>query len=180
MTDDYPNGLGRLAQTVSDVRRPLSSYVNDGNLWALEGELHLIIDGFGGNPDRLGSEGLVSSFLDEHPGKIAMTKISSPQVYTYRGRIPEDWGVSGFVLIAESHISVHTFPDRGRVNVDIFSCNAFDTGASVKDVKELFLLDSLKVHTMERGPDYSSPEEARNGVIRERSSLAYSAEPADG
>ena len=156
------------------------SYFNDGNLWALEGELHLIIDGLGGDPDRLGSEGLVSSFLDEHPGKISMTKISSPQVYTYRGQIPEDWGVSGFVLIAESHISVHTFPDRGRINVDIFSCNSFDTAASVKEVKELFLLDGLKVRTMERGPDYSSPEEARNGVIRERSSLAYSTEPADG
>ena len=83
--------------------------------------LHLIVDGYGADRKRLQDEGLVHRFLDEYPEKIGMTKMIAPQVYTYRGRVPEDWGISGFVLIAESHISVHTFPDRGYVNIDVFS-----------------------------------------------------------
>jgi S-adenosylmethionine decarboxylase len=84
--------------------------------------MHLTIDGFGGDRERLSSEALVRSLLDRYPGEISMTKISEPHVMRYVGEKADDWGVSGFVLIAESHIAIHTFPDRGYVWVDIFSC----------------------------------------------------------
>jgi S-adenosylmethionine decarboxylase len=32
-------------------------------------------------------------------------------------------GVTGFILLEESHISVHTWPEHGFVALDIFSCN---------------------------------------------------------
>ena len=41
------------------------------------------------------------------------------------------FGISGFVMIAESHISVHTFPDQDYVFIDIFSCRPFDTDAAI-------------------------------------------------
>ena len=87
--------------------------------------MHLAVDGYGADAEKLKDEGLVSRFLDHYPSTIGMTKIIPPQVYTYHGNTPEDWGISGFVLIAESHISVHTFPDRQHVNIDIFSCKDF-------------------------------------------------------
>ncbi|MEM3167027.1 MAG: S-adenosylmethionine decarboxylase, partial [Candidatus Anstonellales archaeon] len=66
------------------------------------------------------------SFLDEMPELIGMTKIMPPYTFSYSGLRPEDWGISGIVLIAESHISVHTFPEKNFVSVDIFSCKDFD------------------------------------------------------
>ena len=48
------------------------------------------------------------------------SKIMPPYVFRYHGEVPEDWGVSGVVLIAESHISIHTFPDKGYLSLDIF------------------------------------------------------------
>lgn len=33
-------------------------------------------------------------------------------------------GVSGFVVIAESHLSVHTWPEHGYAAVDLFTCGA--------------------------------------------------------
>ena len=63
-----------------------------------------------------------------------MTKVTEPAVHTYHGPQPQDWGVSGFVIIAESHISVHTFPDRGHVNVDIFSCKEFDAERAREEI----------------------------------------------
>ena len=79
--------------------------------------MHLTIDGYGGDRELLSSESLVSSLLDRYPGEINMTKITSPLVYRYVGGKPEDWGVSGFVLIAESHIAIHTFPDLSLIHI---------------------------------------------------------------
>ena len=56
-----------------------------------------------------------------------MNKITMPHVFPYSGAVPEDKGITGVVIIAESHISVHTFQERGHVFVDVFSCKDFDT-----------------------------------------------------
>ena len=140
--------------------------------------MHLIVDGYGADRKRLQDEGLVHRFLDEYPGRIGMTKMIAPQVYTYRGRVPEDWGISGFVLIAESHISVHTFPDRGYVNIDVFSCKSFDAAESVRHIEQAFGLTEVRVSTLERGLEHSTPREAYGGMVRER--VALTAGPSVG
>ena len=142
--------------------------------------MHLIVDGHGGDPVKLQDLDLISRFLDEYPAAIGMTKIVPPLVYTYHGKTPEDWGVSGFVLIAESHISVHTFPDRAYVNIDIFSCKAFDGDASLRQVEETFALDRTRVQVLERGEEHATSREAFRGMVRERVSLAPARPPSDG
>lgn len=134
-------------------------------------KLHLVIDGYGAPFEKVSDTDLVYRFLDEYPDAIGMTKIVPPQVYTYQGRTPEDWGVSGFVIIAESHISVHTFPDRQYVNIDIFSCKDFDATSSLEVVKRTFGLPQVKVWTLERGIEYSTPREGYNGMVHERVSI---------
>ena len=84
--------------------------------------MRLVIDGHGCDRARLPTPKVTRRFLDEFPSRIRMTKIVPPAVYTYHGPTPEDWGVSGFVIIAESRISAHAFPDRRCVNIDVFSC----------------------------------------------------------
>ena len=61
-----------------------------------------------------------------------MTKIIQPYVFRYHGVVPEDWGVTGMVIIAESHISIHTFPDHKRFHMDVFSCKPFDSDAALR------------------------------------------------
>ena len=131
--------------------------------------MHLAIDCYEADPAKLSDEGLVFQFLDEYPDVIGMTKVAPPQVYAYTGKVPRDWGVSGFVIIAESHISVHTFPDKGYVNIDIFSCNDFDVSASLDDVKTTFGVEGeIQTWTMERAFDHATPREAYAGMVRER------------
>ncbi len=141
-------------------------------------KLHLAIDGYGADGAKLRDTDLVYRFLDEYPSVIGMTKIAPPQVYEYHGQTPQDWGVSGIVLIAESHISVHTFPDRGYVNIDIFSCRDFDAAGSLGDVKRMFGLPEVRVWTLERGVEYATPREAHNGMVRERVGIAGVADAA--
>ena len=119
--------------------------------------MHLLIDGFGGDLQNMKDEDFVYRFLDVFPSEIGMTKISTPHVTTYHGPKEEDWGVSGFVLIAESHISVHTFPERAYVNIDVFSCKDFDHEQALAQVRDIFSLDQVKLWVIGRGLDYSRP-----------------------
>ena len=112
--------------------------------------MHVIIDGYGGDPDQLSDENLVRVIMDSYPEMMGMTKITQPKVLEYRGTKPEDWGVSGYVMIAESHISMHTFPERGLVWADIFSCKDFDPVPVLEDFKRRFGLQTLDVRTLER------------------------------
>jgi S-adenosylmethionine decarboxylase len=122
--------------------------------------MHITIDGFGGNPAQLGNKELVRNLLDRYPDDIGMTKISEPWIREYHGDKPEDWGVSGFVIIAESHIAVHTFPEHGQVWVDVFSCKGFDETPAIDLIVEAFSLKSTRINKLERGLEYPHDVEA--------------------
>ena len=116
--------------------------------------MHLVVDGYGGDAEALKNTELIYDFLDTLPDRIGMTKIIPPQVYTYHGEKSRDWGVSGFVLIAESHISIHTFPDREHVNIDIFSCQSFDQERALAEAKDLIQLQVVKTWVLDRGLEW--------------------------
>ena len=116
--------------------------------------MHVVIDGFGGDPEQLADESVVSALLERYPDEMGMTKIAPATVVRYRGSKPEDWGVSGFVMIAESHISIHTFPDRQLIWMDVFSCRAFDASPIVEDLKACFRFREMSVNILERGLEY--------------------------
>ncbi len=141
--------------------------------------MHLVIDGYDGNPDLLGDVDLLYEFLQDFPDRIGMSKIAPPQVYTYRGQKPGDWGLSGFVLIAESHITVHTFPERGYVNIDVFSCKEFDAATSLSAIKRIFGLSGVESCALERGLEYIGGRETYSGMVRERMGLRVSAVNAE-
>ena len=110
----------------------------------------MIIDGYGDNPKVMQDEQFLYQLLDSYPAQIGMTKISSPLVFKYIGSRPEDWGISGFVFIAESHISIHTFVERCYINIDVFSCKDFDAERAIKDLKDKFQLTRLSSRLINR------------------------------
>jgi S-adenosylmethionine decarboxylase len=119
--------------------------------------MHLIIDGYGSNVEILKSEEFIYRLLDQYPAEIGMTKISSPVVVRYTG---DDWGISGFVMIAESHISIHTFVERCYVNIDVFSCKDFDDEQAIKDLSERLQLTEKDTQLIDRdGQRFSRPGE---------------------
>jgi S-adenosylmethionine decarboxylase len=59
-------------------------------------------------------------------------------------------GVSGVLVLAESHISIHTWPDRGFAAIDIFMCGKCDPMDSLPEIKKTFS-DNLKICSQKRG-----------------------------
>ncbi|RMA96049.1 adenosylmethionine decarboxylase [Hydrogenothermus marinus] len=116
---------------------------------------HLMVDGYNANYEKLASVEAVTEFLETTVSEIGMTKIMPPYVFKYDGGDkPEDWGVSGFVIIAESHISIHTFPEKRYFSIDIFSCKDFDIDKAIKLIKEYFETEDLEIRTTDRGTEF--------------------------
>lgn len=117
---------------------------------------HLTIDGYGGNFDALNDRELVLKCLDDLPLKLGMNKLAEPVVYFAEGNNEKDpGGWSGIVVIMESHISIHTFPARGFVSADVYTCkNGMDTDFILDYFKKAFDLKDIEHNLIKRGTRY--------------------------
>jgi len=127
---------------------------------------HLILDGYGANYEKLKDLDFIFNFLNKYPDDIEMTKIMPPYVFKYYAPDPEDWGISGFVIIAESHISIHTFPEKRFLSVDIFSCKPFDVDKAIQDITEMFEIQKSEIRLLDRGLEFPRSIRAVENFIR--------------
>jgi len=136
---------------------------------------HLTLDLSECNPRKLSDLSFIYNLLDELPDVISMHKITAPYTFIYRPHDnPTEWGISGFVIIAESHVSIHTFPDRGHAFVDIFSCKQFDLNKAMNYVVSNLEARRADKKLSARGKEY--PREvmdARQIVARSRPVLKH-------
>ncbi len=63
-------------------------------------------------------------------------------------------GVSGVVVLAESHITIHTWPERNFAAVDIFMCGACDPHLSIPILKTAFAPERIDIDEQRRGRVY--------------------------
>src|SRR5213593_4777174 len=96
-----------------------------------------------------------------------MTRIMPPYVFKYSRLRAEDWGISGFVLIAESHISIHTFPEKTFVSVDIFSCKPFDADFASQYLQSAFEIAKVESKVLDRGTEFPKELDGAARVVRE-------------
>lgn len=91
-------------------------------------------------------------------------KIMPPYVFRYRSKVLDDWGLSGFVLVEEEmkdgkrikrngggHISIHTFPERGYVSLDIYFHKEFNHNEAVGYAASLFGIARFEKNLIDRG-----------------------------
>ncbi|MEM5779124.1 MAG: adenosylmethionine decarboxylase, partial [Candidatus Aenigmatarchaeota archaeon] len=77
---------------------------------------HIVADLYGAKQELIAKKEKVMEVMESAVRFAGMKKIKS----YYKQFKP--WGVTGIVLISESHISIHTWPEYNLVNLDIFSC----------------------------------------------------------
>ncbi|HEY7244760.1 MAG TPA: adenosylmethionine decarboxylase [Xanthobacteraceae bacterium] len=62
-------------------------------------------------------------------------------------------GVSGVAVLAESHISIHTWPEVGYAAMDLFMCGTADPDACIPVLREAFAAARIEVNEILRGQD---------------------------
>lgn len=135
--------------------------------------IHLTLDGYRGSESKLYDMKRVFKVLDNLPAILGMRKLTTPYVVDAPPVTPKDQGgISGFVMIAESHISIHTFPDKGFLTADVYSCKPFDTQKTIDYFKEQFDIQDLEINLIKRGTKF--PKIARINLPKDNSNLRAS------
>lgn len=119
---------------------------------------HLTLDLYGCSDTSVSDMSLCYSVLDDLPDKINMHKLSPP----FLVKAPENTnsngkdmgGYSGFVIIAESHISIHTFRGTRFISMDVYSCKEFDVQKVIDFVNNYFRPETIEKHFINRGLNY--------------------------
>lgn len=100
---------------------------------------HWLIELYDCDPRALGRESLVEDVLCEAAHRAGATVVCS----TFHQFAPQ--GVSGVVVIQESHLTIHTWPEYGYAALDLFTC-----GGSVRPEQAVaFLLEKFGVKKWE-------------------------------
>jgi S-adenosylmethionine decarboxylase len=125
--------------------------------------VHLMLEVYNCNREILTDAALLRRVLDEYPGRVEMEKVSPVHLYDIETSNPLDAGMSGFVVIAQSHISLHAWPEYGEVDIDICSCKEFSQEDAIAFAKEMFQSDDVESHFIVRAtrslrPDVPDPE----------------------
>ena len=130
---------------------------------------HLMLDLWECNKKKLTDLTHAYFLLDSLPSKIGMTKIAPPQVLSYPGKEGsfDKGGISGYVLIAESHITLHTFEEQGHAFVDIFSCKKFDIDNAVNILVNAFEAKRYKKIVSDRGEEFPKEISLATEIVKQ-------------
>lgn len=112
--------------------------------------VHLMLELYGIDRDILIDAALMNHVLNEYPSRIGMTKVSPASLYQIATPHYPDSGLSGFVIIAESHVSLHTWPEYGEVDIDVCSCKEFNHQDALSFAKDIFQTEDVEFHFIER------------------------------
>jgi S-adenosylmethionine decarboxylase len=118
--------------------------------------LHLMIDGYDADPARLADAALLRGLLESLPDRLGMHRICTPVLVEVGPQNRKDpGGLSGFVMIAESHFSLHTFPARRFVTLDVYTCqNSLDDRAVTAHLAEVLGMTDIDLFVQPRGLRY--------------------------
>ena len=133
---------------VHKENRILSSFSNDDKL--IHQSKHLLLELYGCDYEKLNDESFLRCILNR------AAKLAKATVLNLISNKFEPQGVTAIALLAESHISIHTWPESNYSAVDIFTCGQ----NMMPELASQYLIESLKAkeHSM-RVIDRNPPEE---------------------
>ena len=128
--------------TGSEVQEAYDYYVEkDGLRYA---GTHLLID-------MVGASHLNDLVIVESALRRAVTATGATLLNIDLHHFSPQSGISGVAILAESHMSIHTWPETGFAAVDIFLCGRCDAYEAIPILKEAFNPQTLQVTEHKRG-----------------------------
>lgn len=105
---------------------------------------HLLIDLWGAS--RLDDRPYLEEVL-----KLCVQACNATLLHIHVHQFSESGGLSGIAVLAESHISVHTWPERLYAAFDVFMCGTAKPLNTVAILQKAFQPSELKVKEILRG-----------------------------
>lgn len=110
---------------------------------------HLIADLHGVDAAKLADPALI-----EHLLRCAALAAGATILGSHVHHFGEGGGVTGVVLLAESHITIHTWPETGFAAADIFMCGPAQPHLALAPLEQTLLPQRVEVQCVDRGGVY--------------------------
>ena len=105
---------------------------------------HLIVDLFGA--ERLDDLDFIDATMRE-----CVEKAGATLLHIHLHHFTENGGVSGVAVLAESHISIHSWPEHGYAALDVFMCGDAEPRVAVEVLRRAFRPERVEVGEHRRG-----------------------------
>jgi S-adenosylmethionine decarboxylase len=110
----------------------------DGREW--------IVDASGCDPASLGSLDALRTLFDRMIAELKLRPVCEPVWHVF----PAPGGITGVCLLAESHLTVHTFPEHGALCLNLFCCTPRPEWEFAARLRELVGAGQVEVRRVER------------------------------
>lgn len=142
MVSDFPSENQTIITSAGTEEETKDYFVErDGEKFA---GLHLLVDLWGAS--RLDDPKHIDAALRD-AALIAGATI----LHSHFHHFTPNGGVSGVVVLAESHISIHTWPERDFAAIDLFMCGACDPNLAIPVLQAAFTPTRIEVSEQRRG-----------------------------
>ena len=113
--------------------------------------IHILADLYGIDSDLLTHQAFIQTAL-LNSAKAAGANIVMSHFHSFGIGL----GITGVIMLEESHISIHTWPEYRFAALDIFMCGQADAQCTLQALQDVFLPSSVQVHTLSRGCEKAS------------------------
>lgn len=124
--------------------------------------MHLIIDGHANNTELMVNRKVMAMWLKVTARIAEMTVFGEPFIYGYPWPGSLDWtAITGFCPLMESSLSLHCWPERKFVFIDLFTCGEMKKETEERVVDHIvgtFQMIAPKIIPLERGIDSRTGE----------------------
>ncbi len=106
-----------------------------------------VVDGFSCDAESLRSVEKVGELIARALSELSLVAVAPPQTHKF----PGEGGVTSLVLLTESHLAVHTFPEHRALTLNIYCCKERPTWNFAQVLSEIFGAFEVRVTALARG-----------------------------
>ena len=94
--------------------------------------------------DRLKTVESLKPFMDKVVQELNLNVVGECSHQFKKDNIP--YGATMVYLLSESHLSIHTFVDEGKITIDLFTCSLSVENEKIKEmIKDYFVVNAFRI-----------------------------------
>ena len=94
--------------------------------------------------DRLKTIEMIKPFMDQVVEELKLNVVGECSHQFKKDNVP--YGATMVYLLSESHLSIHTFVDEGKITIDLFTCSLSLENDKIKSmIKDYFVVNAFSI-----------------------------------
>ena len=120
-----------------------------------------VVEAYGCDAVRLRDVGALQALFDAMVHELALHPVAPAQWHQF----PHPGGITGLLMLAESHLTIHTFPEHASACLNLFCCTPRAEWAYAERLRDLLGASDVRVRSMARNyVDSSELSSAESGA----------------